>query len=100
MPQLLSVETTVGERVYLARTRSGNYNAKAFYEGMGLNRDRMSRIERGLEEPRFSDLAAISARTGAPLDWLEGGHESEAHAVWRGYGWRIRGPERRRAPAR
>jgi hypothetical protein len=80
MSRTLATATTVGERCYLARTRAGHHNAKAFYESIGLNRDRMSRVERGIEEARFSDLAAISVRTGVSVEWLQG--EQEAFLRW------------------
>jgi hypothetical protein len=72
---LTPTKTTVGERIYLARTRSGNHNAKAFYDELGLNRDRLRKVERGDEEARLSDLTTIGWATGHSVDWLRYGDQ-------------------------
>ncbi|MEU2044725.1 helix-turn-helix domain-containing protein [Streptomyces albidoflavus] len=62
----------LGDRIRERRMRQ-NLTQEKLAEAAGVSRDTVQRIERGTNDPRYSDLARIACALDTPLAKLVGG---------------------------
>lgn len=67
----------IGARLRRLRAAMGFPQAKQFAEFLGINEQAYNHFERGRRAPTWPDALKIAGKTGASLDWLFRGQESQ-----------------------